>query len=140
MCVETDPESRVGPLIIARRYSYHYDSHDQLRAHLQLFMDAYNHARRLKTLRGLTPYQFIYQAWTKEPDRFRLNPSHHIPGPYNVSACRFVAHYLLDSPDLTSSPLLVHKPEFGLCRPTFGLYRLKGCYPLDSTDQTNNLN
>ena len=27
---------------------YHYDSHDQLRAHLHLFVDAYNHARRLK--------------------------------------------------------------------------------------------
>ena len=62
---------------------YHYDSHDQLRAHLQLFVDAHNHARRLKTLRGLTPYELICQAWTKEPDRFRLNPSHHIPGPYN---------------------------------------------------------
>jgi transposase InsO family protein len=34
---------------------YHYDTHDQLRTHLQLFVDAYNHARRLKTLRGLTP-------------------------------------------------------------------------------------
>ena len=63
---------------------YHYDSHDQLRAHLQLFVDAYNHARRLKTLRGLTPYEFIRQAWTKEPDRFRLDPSHHIPGPYTL--------------------------------------------------------
>ena len=45
-------------------------------------VDAYNHARRLKTLRGLTPYEFIHQAWTREPERFRLNPSHHIPGPY----------------------------------------------------------
>src|SRR5215211_173312 len=61
---------------------YHYDSHDQLRAHLALFVDAYNHARRLKTLRGLTPYEFVCQAWAKEPDRFRLDPSHHIPGPY----------------------------------------------------------
>ena len=61
---------------------YHYDGHDQLRAHLQLFLDAYNHARRLKTLRGLTPYEFVCQAWTKEPSRFRLDPSHHIPGPY----------------------------------------------------------
>ncbi len=61
---------------------FHYDTHDQLRAHLQPFVDAYNHARRLKTLRGLTPYEFICQAWTKEPDRFRLNPSHLIPGPY----------------------------------------------------------
>src|SRR5918993_222976 len=61
---------------------YHYDGHDQLRAHLQLFLDAYNHPRRLKTLRGLTPYEFIHQAWTREPERFRLDPSHHIPGPY----------------------------------------------------------
>jgi transposase InsO family protein len=62
---------------------YHDDSHDQLRAHLHLFVDAYNHARRLKTLRGLTPYEFVCQAWSKEPERFRLNPSHHIPGPYS---------------------------------------------------------
>ena len=61
---------------------YHYDTHDQLGAHLALFVDAYNHARRLKTLRGLTPYEFIVQTWTREPERFRLDPSHHIPGPY----------------------------------------------------------
>lgn len=61
---------------------YHYESHDQLRAHLQLFLDAYNNARRLKTLRGLTPYEHVCQVWTKEPERFRLDPSHHIPGPY----------------------------------------------------------
>ncbi len=28
---------------------YHYDTHDQLRAHLQLFVDAYNHARLLNS-------------------------------------------------------------------------------------------
>ena len=61
---------------------YHYESHDQLRVHLQLFVDADNHARRLKTLRGLTPYEFVCQVWTKDPDRFRLDPSHLIPGPY----------------------------------------------------------
>ena len=61
---------------------YYYQSHDELRTHLELFVDAYNHARRLKTLRGLTPYEFVCQAWTREPERFRLDPSHHIPGPY----------------------------------------------------------
>ena len=60
----------------------HSDTHDQLRGHLQLFLEAYTDARRLKTLRGLTPYKFVLQAGTKEPNRFRLNPSHHIPGPY----------------------------------------------------------
>lgn len=59
---------------------YHYASHDERRHHLQLFVDAYNYGRRLKTLRGLTPYEFICQTWTKEPERFRLNPSHHMPG------------------------------------------------------------
>ncbi len=61
---------------------YPYDSHDQLRAHLHLFVDAYNHARRLKTLRGLTPTEFILNAWTKEPDRFGIDPSQLSLGPY----------------------------------------------------------
>jgi hypothetical protein len=59
----------------------HDDTHEQLRSHLQLFANAYNHARRLKTLRGLTPNEFTHQTWTKEPERFRLDPSHHTPGP-----------------------------------------------------------
>jgi len=53
---------------------YHYESPEQLGAHLQLFLDAYNHARRLKTLRGLTPYEHVLQVWTKQPERFRLDP------------------------------------------------------------------
>jgi hypothetical protein len=35
---------------------------------------------RLKTLKGLTPYEFICKLWTKEPDRFRLDPLHQMPG------------------------------------------------------------
>lgn len=35
---------------------FHYDSHDLLRTHLADFMAAYNFARRLTTLGGLTPY------------------------------------------------------------------------------------
>jgi hypothetical protein len=38
---------------------YFYETHDHLRAHLRNFVDAYNFARRLKTLRGFTPYQFV---------------------------------------------------------------------------------
>ena len=53
---------------------YHYDSHDQLRQHLRLFVDAYNHARRLKTLHGLTPYEYIASMWTKKPQRFKYDP------------------------------------------------------------------
>ena len=31
------------------------------------FLDAYNFARRLKTLRGLTPCEAVYSAWADEP-------------------------------------------------------------------------
>jgi transposase InsO family protein len=47
---------------------YHYDSHGQLRSHLADFLDAYNFARRLKTLSGLTPYEYICKIWTSEPN------------------------------------------------------------------------
>jgi transposase InsO family protein len=59
---------------------YHYDSHDELRTHLSNFVDAYNFARRLKTLKGLTPYEFICKCWTSGPKRFKLNPHHQMPG------------------------------------------------------------
>jgi len=59
---------------------YFYDTRDQLRAHLQNFVDAYNFARRLKTLRGLTPYQFVCKAWTSQPQTFKLNPLQQTPG------------------------------------------------------------
>ena len=60
---------------------YHYDTHDQLRGHLGDFLAAYNFARRLKTLRGLTPYEFICKTWTEQPARFRVDPTHLTPGP-----------------------------------------------------------
>jgi transposase InsO family protein len=59
---------------------YHYDNHDQLREHLKTFLAAYNFAKRLKTLRGLTPHEYICKCWTENPDQFRLNPIHHTPG------------------------------------------------------------
>src|SRR5215211_4622496 len=67
---------------------YHYDSHDQLRQHLNDFVTAYNFARRLKTLKGLTPYEFICKRWTLEPERFTLNPLHQTPGPNNPAGLR----------------------------------------------------
>ena len=60
---------------------YHYDRHDQLEAHLAAFINAYNYARRLKTLKGLTPYEYICKCWTSQPERFKLNPLQKMPGP-----------------------------------------------------------
>ena len=54
---------------------YFYETHDQLRTHLRDFVDAYNFARRLKTLRGLTPYEFICKAWTSEPQQIQNQPA-----------------------------------------------------------------
>ena len=59
---------------------FHYDTHDQLTSHLTDFVCAYNYARRLKTLKGLTPYEAICRAWTNEPERFNIDPIHQMPG------------------------------------------------------------
>jgi hypothetical protein len=83
-------DSRISQLrakIVAKRVASqikgqrdNYENHDQLRTHLSDFMAAYNFARRLKTLNGLTPYEYICKIWTSEPDRFILNPIHQMPG------------------------------------------------------------
>ncbi|MBK3745423.1 IS481 family transposase, partial [Paraburkholderia aspalathi] len=62
------------------------DDHKQLRTHLESFVTAYNFGRRLKTLKGLTPYEFICKKWTIEPERFIHNPIHQIPGLNTISA------------------------------------------------------
>ena len=41
---------------------YHYDDHDQFRRHLADFVNAYNYARRLKTLRGYTPLEYVAKS------------------------------------------------------------------------------
>lgn len=57
-------------------YRYYYDTHQQLREHLATFMRAYNFAKRLKTLKGLTPYAYICQQWQQQPERFLFDPFH----------------------------------------------------------------
>ena len=59
---------------------FHYESHDQLRTYLADFMAAYAFVRRLKTLNGLTSYEYSAKIWTSEPDRFVVNPIHQMPG------------------------------------------------------------
>lgn len=59
---------------------FHYESHEQLRSHLADFVAAYNYGRRLKTLKGLTPYDFICKAWVALPEPLRTNPLQQMPG------------------------------------------------------------
>src|SRR5262245_6613021 len=57
---------------------YHYENHRQLEDHLAAFLDAYNFAKRLKTLSGLTPYEHICKAWqTRQVGR--VERTHHGP-------------------------------------------------------------
>jgi transposase InsO family protein len=57
---------------------YHYDRHEQLRAHLADFVAAYNFGRQLKTLRGLMPYESTCKARAAEPDG-HPNPTAAVP-------------------------------------------------------------
>ena len=62
---------------------FHDDDHDQFKVHLESFVTAYNFARRLKTLNGLTPYQFICKRWTIETQRFKRDPTQQSLGSNN---------------------------------------------------------
>lgn len=63
-------------------HRYHYDTHQHLQEHLQTFILAYNLAKRLKTLGGLTAYEYICQQWQQQPQLFLHNPLHHTVGLY----------------------------------------------------------
>jgi len=63
---------------------YTYQNHQQLKEHLYNFLNAYNFAKRLKALKGLTPYECIIKNWHNEPKRFKVNPLHHNMGLNNL--------------------------------------------------------
>ena len=50
---------------------YYYENHRQLREHLHNFLNAYNFAKRLKALQGLTPYEYIINCWQKSQNDLR---------------------------------------------------------------------
>ncbi len=54
--------------------------HDQLKNHLAAFVNAYNFTKRLKTLKGLTPYEVILNIWQSQPEKFIINPYQHNMG------------------------------------------------------------
>ena len=62
--------------------AFHYETRGALSAHLLAFVTAYNFAKHLKALRWRTPYQAICDAWAVDPQPFKLNPHHLMPGPH----------------------------------------------------------
>jgi Integrase core domain len=62
---------------------YHYESLEQLRQHLANFLAAYNFARRLKTLCGFTPHEYICKISASNSAAFRLDPCLDLAGLYS---------------------------------------------------------
>ena len=56
-------------------HRYHYQTTDELIHHLQTFLLANNHAKRLKTLKGLTPHEFVCTQWQTNPTIFTRDPT-----------------------------------------------------------------
>ena len=59
---------------------FHYESHNQLRTHLADFMAAYNFARRLKTLSGLTPTNTSPRSGRRNQTGSSFIRIHQMPG------------------------------------------------------------
>jgi transposase-like protein len=55
--------------------TFKYSNHKQLKEHLHAYLMVYNFAKRLKALKGKTPWQFILNHWITNPECFILNPN-----------------------------------------------------------------
>jgi transposase-like protein len=54
--------------------TYEYEGLEQLREHVQAFVQSYNFGKHLKAFRWNTPFRAMCEAWEKDPSRFRLHP------------------------------------------------------------------
>ena len=71
---------RVARMERTIRESVTFASEAHLARMLRDFVHAYNYLRRLKTLRGRTPNDFLCDAWRREPHRFLRDPHHEMVG------------------------------------------------------------
>ena len=55
---------------------YFYQTHTQLRKHLQAFIKAYNFAKGLKALPGRSPVVYICDRWRENPAICHRNPNY----------------------------------------------------------------
>ncbi|WP_430309561.1 integrase core domain-containing protein [Pseudomonas sp. PONIH3] len=62
--------------------AHHYPDFAALKTQILAFVMAYNFARHLESLRWRTPFNLVFEAWTKNPERFSINPHQLIPGPH----------------------------------------------------------
>jgi hypothetical protein len=57
--------------------TYHYDTIHQFKENLYHFLQAYNNAQKLKTLKFLTPMEMILKEHHNKPQLFHSNPNHY---------------------------------------------------------------
>ena len=62
--------------------AFHHPDLEGLKRHVLAFVSAYNFAKHLRSLRWKTPLETVCQAWTANPDIFKLNPRYLTPGRY----------------------------------------------------------
>ncbi len=55
---------------------FYYKNHDILEKHLQSFINVYNYANPLKSLKGLCPYEKICLYLRSEEGKPYFNPNH----------------------------------------------------------------
>ena len=60
--------------------TYHYDSINQFEKHLHEFILVYNFAKRLKSLKFKTPFEFLAEKFKNKPTLFYQNPEHYSMG------------------------------------------------------------
>jgi transposase-like protein len=53
---------------------YHYDTVEQLKKHIEDYLLAYNYAKKLRSLKYMTPYEKICSEYKINPDLFINNP------------------------------------------------------------------
>ena len=61
---------------------YFFPPTTELNEYLQAFLLAHNHAKRLETLRGLMPDEFVCAQRQKNPTAFAADPIHLTMGSY----------------------------------------------------------
>jgi hypothetical protein len=96
---------------------YHYETHRQLREHLEAFLNAYNFAKRLKTLRGLTPLRAPLQSLGRPAQaiQIRPNPPHFGTEHLGRESQPKVVESTLQNRCLTSNPRKFHHRPWRVC-------------------------
>ena len=72
----------MGPKATVR--TFNCSSREELKGYLRAQLMTYNFAKRLKSLKEKTPWQFILDNWERHPNYFNSNPNYFLLGLDNI--------------------------------------------------------